>query len=728
MADRPYDFLAPAQAADEIGRLGSYRILKLLGQGGMGMVFQAEDFTLRRPVALKVMRPDVARDPEGVQRFLREARAAAALKHDHVITIYQVGEDRGVPYLAMELLRGQSLDQWMRRHRPTSSQLLKLGREIAEGLAVAHERGLIHRDIKPANVWLEAPQGRVKLLDFGLARTARDDVQLTRSGAIIGTPAYMSPEQARSEPLDGRSDLFSLGVLLYRAGTGQMPFSGDTPLAVLASLLTDTPRPPAEHNPALSPAVNDLILQLLAKKVEDRPASARALIAALRGIASRPPPLPAFAQAKQPLPETESVNPSSPFTELIEAVSEDATLVATPRRKVARGRRVSLLAGAAVVGVGLLAGSLLLLRGDRQPDGPGQANRSAVQAAEGKQDPPAETESPGIALGFYPLEHSTTVSRLQFSPDGKLLASGGEDGVVKVWDVKTGKERATLPQRSKVANLAFSRDSKMIAAWSDVPGPPGRRMMVKFWDIAAAREIPFFESDATGYAPVAFSPDGRIVATASPENSVKLYDLATRKEVGSLTGESDTLSCLAFDAEGKRLALGWPKTTLGLWDVAGRKHLFTRDESTPGAAFPQVHCLAFTADGKTLVAGTGASLTVYALPDGKRRYTFRRHLFGVFSMAVSPDGRMVASVGGLVDPAHAVLTDLATGDTIRELPSWKGYTKGGKGANGVAFSPDGTLLATAGPDHTVKVWDTATWEQRVGTAPPASKPDQPRRP
>src|SRR5262249_27187820 len=203
-------FLGPPQEPGELGRLGAYRVLRVLGVGGMGIVFHAEDVQLRRAVALKCLLPALAATSQARQRFLREARAAAAIEHEHVVVIYQVGEDRGIPFLAMQLLQGESLEDRLRREPLLpASQVLRIGREIAVGLAAAHERGLIHRDIKPANVWLEGPQARVKLLDFGLARAVADDTGVSQAGTIVGTPAYMAPEQSRGDPVDARCDLFS---------------------------------------------------------------------------------------------------------------------------------------------------------------------------------------------------------------------------------------------------------------------------------------------------------------------------------------------------------------------------------------------------------------------------------------------------------------------------------------------------------------------------------------
>jgi LSD1 subclass zinc finger protein len=280
-----YDFLAPAQSPDELGRLGPYRVLRVLGAGGMGVVFQAEDPHLQRLVALKAILPGLAASDSAKQRFLREARAAAALKHDHIVTIHQVGEDRGAPFLAMEFLEGEPLDDRLKREgKLPLEDVLRIGREIAEGLAAAHERGLIHRDIKPANVWLECKKGRVKILDFGLARAADDEAHLTQSGAFVGTPAYMAPEQAQGKNVNPRSDLFSLGCVLYRMATGEAPFRGTDMISTLMAVATEHPRAPVTVNAELPRALSDLIMRLLEKDPACRPSSANEVVEALQTV------------------------------------------------------------------------------------------------------------------------------------------------------------------------------------------------------------------------------------------------------------------------------------------------------------------------------------------------------------------------------------------------------------------------------------------------------------
>jgi urea transport system substrate-binding protein len=331
--------LAPPMSPGELGWLAHYRVLQVLGRGGMGAVFLAEDTHLQRPVALKVILPNLASSGTARERFLREARAAAALKTDHVVTVYQVGQDRDVAFLAMELLRGETLEDRLRRgERFSPAEVLRIGREMADGLATAHEHGLIHRDVKPANVWLEEPAGRVKILDFGLARTTGARSNLTQTGKVVGTPEFMSPEQARGEELDGRSDLFCLGAVLYALCAGQGPFRGSTVLAVLTSLAVDSPRPLRELNPEVPPALAELVARLLEKDPDRRPPSAgevRALLQAIEDSA------PAGPDATQPVP------PSAPTARL-----------APPARRLPRWLvPACVLTGLVVLGgVALLAG------------------------------------------------------------------------------------------------------------------------------------------------------------------------------------------------------------------------------------------------------------------------------------------------------------------------------------------------------------------------------------
>jgi serine/threonine protein kinase len=268
-------FLAPSSEAGSLGRLDHYEVLEVVGRGGMGVVLRARDTKLLRVVALKVLAAPLAASGTARQRFVREARATAAVRNDHIVAIHAVCEDGPVPYLVMEFIDGCSLEARIRRGGPLEAkEVLRIGIQIASGLAAAHKQGLIHRDIKPANILLENGVQRVKLTDFGLARAA-DDASLTQSGLIAGTPLYMAPEQAAGEAIDARSDLFSLGSVLYELCTGRPAFRAANTVAVIRRVCDDTPRPIREVNPDIPEALCQVIEHLHAKKPADRPASAQ---------------------------------------------------------------------------------------------------------------------------------------------------------------------------------------------------------------------------------------------------------------------------------------------------------------------------------------------------------------------------------------------------------------------------------------------------------------------
>ena len=293
------DFLQPSDAPDSLGRLGQYEVRAVVGVGGMGVVLRAHDPKLNRIVAVKVMAPQFVVNPTARKRFLREAQAIAAVTHPHVIAIHAVDQTEKTPYLVMEFIDGLSLQEKIDRcgHLEVK-EILRIGAQIAAGLAAAHAHGLVHRDIKPSNILLENGVERVRITDFGLAR-AVDDVGVTRSGDVAGTPQFMSPEQAQGKPVDHRSDLFSLGAVLYTMCTGRSPFRAETTVAVLRRVCDDVPRPIREVNPDVPEQLVAIIDRLLAKDPEERFQTAQEVsdllmgyLAHLQDPASTPPPEP----------------------------------------------------------------------------------------------------------------------------------------------------------------------------------------------------------------------------------------------------------------------------------------------------------------------------------------------------------------------------------------------------------------------------------------------------
>jgi serine/threonine-protein kinase len=264
------NFLDPPDDPAHLGRLGGFAVTSVLGRGGMGVVLQAVDAALNRPVAIKVLAPHFASSGAARKRFAREAQAAAAVVHEHVIAIHHVDSWKGLPYLVMSYVPGRSLQERLDEEGPLEvKEVLRVGMQAAAGLAAAHAQGLVHRDVKPANILLENGVERVRLTDFGLAR-AVDDASLTQSGVIAGTPQYMAPEQALGQPIDHRADLFSLGSTLYATCAGRPPFRADSPMAVLRRIC-DEPAPPVRSvNPDIPEWLAAIINRLHAKEPADR--------------------------------------------------------------------------------------------------------------------------------------------------------------------------------------------------------------------------------------------------------------------------------------------------------------------------------------------------------------------------------------------------------------------------------------------------------------------------
>lgn len=265
--------------------LGRYRIDGRLGEGAMADVFRAHDPDIGRTVAIKLLKPQYARDPELGARFLREARAAGALSHAHIATIYDVGEVDGVAYIAMELVDGQPLDEVLNAAgRMPYERVLKIGRQLADALSYAHRAGVVHRDVKPSNILISPDGTTAKLLDFGVARVGDTDgaaLARTQVGQLVGTPRYMSPEQALGLPVDARSDLFSLGVVLYEMVTGKVAFPGTGLAALAIQIAQDKVAPVGASAGDCPPGLRFIIDKLLAKKPEQRFADGAALVAAL---------------------------------------------------------------------------------------------------------------------------------------------------------------------------------------------------------------------------------------------------------------------------------------------------------------------------------------------------------------------------------------------------------------------------------------------------------------
>ena len=680
-----YDFLAPAEAADEIGRLGGYRILKILGAGGMGVVYQAEDVALKRLVALKAMLPALAASASNRARFLREARAVAALEHENVVAVYQVGEDRSVPFLAMQFLKGETLEDRVRRDgRLPPAEVLRIGRETAAGLAAAHARGMVHRDIKPANLWLEGERGKVKVLDFGLARAAGGDSQLTQQGAIIGTPAYMAPEQGSGKAVDGRCDLFSLGCVLYRLCTGQLPFRGADTIATLLAVATVQPPPPRKLNAAVPAALSRLVMRLLEKKAADRPTSATAVVEELEAI-ERDPTAGNIREmdsrtdgsAGRSRPKPAGRHGRDEEEDYEEEEEEDRPARPDAEQEPARRWPLPWLigggAGAAIVLVMIV---LLASQGGKKgEDGQGGGDREEAKVL----------SATGLHGGVRDIDITRDGRRL-VSGHAVTARRGDGPGAAVIWDLAAREELFRLTAFTQpVHAVAFSPDSSLLATGTGDWRFPDVVPELKVWDLTTRKVVADLRGHKGYVGWVAFSPDGTRLASASQDGTVKVWDPATGQELYTCPGHAGGGNCVIFSPSGKELVSGSGNGTVYFWDAStGRKLRALRAHGS------HIHRLRFAKGGTLLVSASGDNtLRIWDATTLKAPRTLTGHRNQVYGLAVSPDGIHIASSSA---DRTVRVWDVDSGLEIRSFPPC------GDEVYSLKYTPDGLTLAASCED------------------------------
>ena len=631
--DLQLNFLQPATDPAYLGRLAQFDVMRILGRGGMGVVLEAFDSRLQRHVAVKVLDPDLAEDEVARQRFCREARAAASVTHENVIAVHQVEKsgDEGLPYLVMQLISGESLEQRLQREKKLAvKEIIRIGLEVARGLAAAHAQGLIHRDIKPGNILLESASGRVKLTDFGLARVA-DDVKLTRTGFVSGTPLYMSPEQTRGEQADHRSDLFSLGAILYEMTAGHPPFTADSALAVLKQIAETRHRPLREIDPATPDWLAEMVDDLLAKKPDDRYQSATDLVEVLEYI---------------------WVHQKASSDELPTVCQEEKA------RRARRSMLITAAVGSALLMAGLLFGMFFANRGSPTPapSVPEEKSTSeplAVLSANAGTvwavafDPQSESLAMAVEDGSVRLwdlpgksvqvtlerAHSGVIWVSQYAPDGRYLATGGDDGLLKLWRSGETEPFRTLEHPNAVRGLALSHDGQRLFAGD-------RKGGLHVWSPDSAQPLAEAQQPGAIYA-VAISPDGNTLATAGSDKAIRLWNAQTLKQRLPLEGHAGPVYSLAFNRESSRLAsVGWDQT-IRIWD-AGNGQLQKSWKAHGG----DIWAVTYSPDGTRLAtSGIDGAVRVWNPETGEATATYLGHKIAVHSLSFDAAGKRLASGG-----------------------------------------------------------------------------------
>ena len=645
-------FLRPSAAPGALGTIGIFDVISVVGRGGMGVVLRGRDPHLDRDVAVKVLDPQLANNEVARQRFCREARAAAAVTHDNLVAVHQVDDDdNGLPYLVMQLVIGESLDQRLKRvGKMTPGEVARLGQQAAAGLAAAHAGGLIHRDIKPGNILIEAGTDRVKLTDFGLARAA-EDVKLTRTGFVAGTPLYMAPEQARGEEVDARADLFSLGSVLYEAGTGKPPFDGTTPLAVLRRVADETQPPLKQVVPDTPQWLSDVIDRLLAKEPADRFQTAHEVADIFATELAR---TQVFAeQAAGPCGKTRSVyalrRPGICWRDVI--------------------GKTLLFVGGGVVG-GLLTWLLLA-----PPPAEVASNPVVVTPPPAEPPIPPRATVPG---------NGGPVWALGFAPDGRLFV-GSEDGSTRV--VSAGGEVVrSLPRADgNVWTVDVSADGRFLLTATD----DGE---VRGFDLKTFRPALSYADGASTKA-AAFSPDGKRLATGDRGGAVRVWAADTGYPVAEFEHKG-TVHAVAWDPDGMHLASAGADGAAKVWNVADPKAdpvvLELHKGPVYGAAFgpeKSAHLLA--------TAGWDGTVRLWDAKSGVLKHTLAGHSGDVWGVSFGHGGAVVASAGA---DGTVRVWDVATGAERQVF-------RGDRPFHAVRFGPDGTTLAAGSRDGTVRVWE-----------------------
>jgi len=614
--------------------ISHYRVVGPLGAGGMGEVYLAQDRSLDRSVALKVLPPDLVRSEERVRRFVLEAKSASSLNHPNIVTIYEIGQERvgsgdGSPsadappvhFISMELVTGKTLSSLIHDEKTDLRTLLGYMAQVAEGLAKAHAAGIVHRDLKPGNIMV-TPDGFAKVLDFGLAKlTERPESEpdsttagtiaadATGEGMLIGTAGYMSPEQVRGKPADHRSDVFSFGCVLFEAATGRRPFAAESSVETMHRILNDKPAPIEELNPRVPAEVRRLVRRCLAKNAEQRYQSMKDLAIELRDIVDEY--------------DTLSSSGSSVHSGSV------VTAQAPPARRTSL---IAAIVGALAIGVtGIAIGILGILRGSQHP---GAAMRTTAVTSRGD------------------------VNAVVISPDGRYIAHvSGPAGRQGIWvrQVATGSDVLVVPPRADLSfGPAFSPDGNYLYYLQLDPEHPGYRALFQIPALGGSPVKKVYDIDS----PISFAPDGkhacfrRGVPTRHEEHLVALdLEDGTERVVATIPAPVAIRSAPVWSPRGDRIAIAEvdPRRTnrseIALYRVSdGRRETLAR------ATWPAIGSLAWTPSGRELIvcatdlaATTGNQIFLASVPDGHVR-KITNDVNNYFAAAVSADGKTMVAL------------------------------------------------------------------------------------
>ena len=733
---------------------GKYKILEKIGEGGMGAVYKALHLRFNEVCALKIVLPYHLQDPSFLQRFNAEAVLMRRLDHPHALRINDVDEtEDGRPFFVMEYIEGESLDAILVRGALPPARAVGIALQACEALAAAHRLGVIHRDIKPANLILARTSDGtdcVKVLDFGIAKVKagsplRDGASLTQTGALVGTPTYMSPEQcqgAHGDKLTEASDLYSLGVVLYQMLTGSVPFKADTAVGMLMAHLQQSPPDPRVLSPNVPPQLVKVVFRALEKDPAKRYASAdemrkaledansalgKTTIGSLRAVKLEPavaPPPPPPSQPATPLPVAPPPSIPAPAERIVAPPPQPAPQPSPPPQSAPQPVRVAAPSPAVpspalrtsrartnpwfIFGGGAaLLTILVLLAVFVARTGRMDRSKSSVveKPAENSTGPAANAKGSAESPETEPrtnLSSATVVPPVTENPKPAPGGKPAESAAAPRTEPNPPPPQphaltpVVIPQFVLLETLSGHIDSVLSVAFS----PNGRLLAsgssdntINLWDVASGHSVRQFIGHKGQVFGVAFSPNGAMLASASGDRTVKLWDVAGGRDPVTFAGHTDKVYSVAYSPDGRTLASGSRDQTIKLWEVAGGRELRT----LAGHTGP-VTTVAFSPDGQMLASGSeDGTIRLWDVATGRELRSMLANSSKIHTVTFSPDGRMLASGGR---DKTIGLWNVSDG---RELHSLTGHTGD---VEGLAFSPDGRVLASSSEDTTVRLWDS----------------------